>query len=501
MKKIDELLNNVTMYRLLTYGLAALAGLGIVFALIGRLSFSPTMMIISLILLVGASYLVEKLFSRLWKIPSNAESSLITALILFLILQPAVDLPTALTLLLAGAIASASKYLISWNGKHLFNPAAVAAAFLSFTALQPAAWWIGSSAFWPFTLVLGLIIVHKIRRFPMVLTFGIVSLVLQVFLFTLNGQPVFSNIQNVLLVSPLLFLASVMLTEPATMPPRRDQQLIFATLVAALYITGWKIGPVHIYPEVALLLGNIYAFVVSPKFKTELRLKEIQRISDHVYHYIFQSARKMQFLPGQYMEWTLANVPYDSRGNRRSFTIASSPTEDTIQVGLKYHEPSSTYKETFKSLQIGDAVHVSQLAGSFTIDGYEKQKLAFIAGGIGITPFRSMIKYLVDNQIHCDITLLYAVSDVRDLAYLETFKQAATFGVTFIPISTQADHTYEGVVTTKLNEKAIATLVPDYAARRFYLSGPDTMVRETKRQLRHLNVHRVNIKTDYFSGY
>jgi ferredoxin-NADP reductase len=501
MKSIDNFLNNITMYRLVVYVLAALAGLGVVFSFLGRLSSSPTSLVVSLSLLVISAYVVDRGFGRLFKVPTNMESSLITALILFLIIQPADSVTGGVALVIAGAASSASKFLVAWNGKHIFNPAAFAAAILSLTGLQAVTWWVGSSALWPFALLLGLTVVRKIRRVPLFLSFIVVSTLLQYVLFVRAGQPVATGMNHALLASPLIFLSTIMLTEPATMPPRRSLQVIFAALIAILYVTAWELGPFVIYPEVALLIGNIYAFWVSPKLRVRMQLKEIQQISDRVYNYIFQPDRPFNFLPGQYMEWTLADVPYDSRGNRRTFTIASSPTESEVHVGLKYYEPASTYKAAFYRMRPGDHVYASQLAGNFTIQGNEKQKLAFVAGGIGITPFRSMIKYLADANIHCDVTLLYVVSDPHEFAYVTELQEATKVGVKVVPVVTNLSYQAPGVVTAKLSRDLLSQTVPDYAERTFYISGSSPMVDAAKEHLGQLGVKNPQIKTDHFTGY
>lgn len=501
MKFIDKLLNNITMYRLVVYSLSTLAALSVVFAFMGRLSASPTELVTSFSLIITAAYITDRGFGRFFNTPTNMESSLITSLILFLILQPANSIATGLALLLAGAISSASKFLIAWSGKHIFNPAALAAAVLSLTGLQATTWWIGSTIFWPFALILGLAVVRKIRRFPLFITFTVVSIVLQYLLFVQAHQPLMSSMKHVLIASPLIFLATIMLTEPATMPPRRNQQILFAALIAVLYVTGWEIGPFIIYPEVALLLGNIFAYLVSPKFRVRLQLKEIQRVSDRAYNYIFQPERKFSFLPGQYMEWTLPGVPYDSRGNRRTFTIASSPTEPQVHLGLKYYEPASMFKTTFMNMKPGDTVYASQLAGNFTLEGNEKKKLAFIAGGIGITPFRSMVKYLTDTNTLCDVLLLYVVSDPHEFAYVRQLKEAASVGIKTIPIVTDTSYKAPGIVSTKITAESLAQLVPDYNERTFYISGPNSIVDGAKGYLHELGVPNQRVKTDHFSGY
>lgn len=501
MKYLDLALNRVTMYRLVVYGLGGLGCVSFLLAAGGRLAFSPPYMAASLVTLLVSAYAANRVFAGIWQIPTNSESWLITALILFFLLTPATHAAGLLPLAVAGILSSASKFVLAWRGKHIFNPAALAAAFMSFSNLGPASWWVGTSALFPFMAVLGFLVVRKVRRFPMVIVFGVVALVLQYILFAMHNLPVDVGMKHAITASPLVFLATIMLTEPATMPPRRGQQIVFAILVAVLYVTAWTVGPFVIYPEVALLLGNVFAYLVSPKFRLRLELKEVQQISERVYNYIFLPDRKFSFLPGQYMEWTLAGVPFDHRGNRRTFTIASSPTEDTVQVGLKYYEPSSTYKYEFSRLQAGDVVYASQLAGNFTLAGNENRKLAFIAGGIGITPFRSMVKYLSDTGAKCDIVLLYSVSDPAELAYKEELQEAAAVGVKTIALSPNADSGYPGVIPRALSSELIAKTVPDYGERMFYISGPETMVQAAKGYLRSLRVSDLNIRTDHFSGY
>jgi ferredoxin-NADP reductase/Na+-translocating ferredoxin:NAD+ oxidoreductase RnfD subunit len=500
MQRIDELLNQLTMYRLVVYALASLTATSIVFSFLGHLSSTPTQLVVSLALILIGSYLADRGLARLFAIPANMESALITALILFLIVQPAHSIGGGMVLVLAGAIASASKFLITWHGKHIFNPAAFAAAVLSLTGLHAITWWIGSSVLWPFALILGLAIVRKMRRSALFLAFAAVATILQVAVLVHAHQPIIIDMKHALLASPLIFLATFMLTEPATMPSRRNQQIVFAALVAGLYVTAFNLGPLIVYPEVALLLGNVFAFIVSPKLRIRMQLKEIQKISDQVYNYVFQPDQPFKFLPGQYMEWTLANVPYDARGNRRTFTIASSPTEDKVHLGLKYFEPASTYKKALHAMQPGDVVYGSQVAGNFTLSDIDR-KLAFIAGGIGITPFRSMVKYLTDEQLQCDVVLLYVVGKAQEFAYSKELQAAASIGIKTIPIVTKLSYRAPGVVSAKLTADLIAELVPDYTERTFYISGSDAIVDASEDYLLSLGVSKRHINTDHFSGY
>lgn len=500
MNPLSRLLNNVTMYRLVVYGLGALAGVSLIVSAIGRLSSTPLELIISLLLLLGSAFGTNILFSRIWNVPTNRETWIITALILFFVLQPADDLASGLALVLAGGVSSIVKFIIAPFGKHIFNPAAFAAAVVSLVGILPSTWWVGTSALWPFTLVLAVLVIVKIRRYALALTFVAVVVVVQSVQFLTSGQPLLDGLTGVFTASPLLFLGGIMLTEPSTMPPTRTGQSVFGAIVGALFVLAPEFGPFIVYPEVALLIGNAYAFIVSPKRRYVLTLQRIERISARVYNYVFTSHHPVAFTAGQYMEWTLPGVAGDGRGNRRSFTIASSPTEDTVQVGLKYYDPSSTYKYTLSRLRPGDHIFAGQISGSFTLTGLHNRKLLFIAGGVGVTPFRSMIKQLIDVDATADIVLLYSVAEARELAYLDIFNEASAHGVRFVPFAPDAVPG-SGIRTDRIDASSLRDAVPDILDRTVMISGPNAMVQATKRELRHLGVSRTRIHTDYFSGY
>jgi ferredoxin-NADP reductase len=504
-RKIDDFLNDLTMYRLLAYGLSLLAVVCLLFSALGVLTLPAEGMLFSLVILLATCYAVNKAMAKAWHVTTNSESWFITALILFFILPQATTLIRAAAILLAGIVAMSSKYMIAYSGKHIFNPAALAATFLGLFGLMHTTWWIGSSILWPFTLFFGLLVLRKIRRFPLAISFAVVSIAVAIITAHMQHLNMDDILKQALITSPLIFLGTIMLTEPATMPPRRRQQVVFGAIVGLLYAAHWTIAGVFIYPELALVLGNIYAFTMSPKYRLKLTLKEVQKVSDRVYNYVFTPNRKLNFEAGQYLEWTLerkSSAKPDSRGNRRTFTIASSPTEDTIQVGVKYYEPSSSFKKGLKNLKVGEIIFAGQLAGNFVLPQDTSKKLVFIAGGIGITPFRSMLKYALDTEEKRDIVLFYTVFHSDEIAYKDVLKQASDAGIRVIPIVTSPDKdpTWKGK-TGLLNQTVIAEEVPDFAERTFYLSGPQALIENYQSMLRHMGVHRMSIETDYFSGY
>ena len=131
------------------------------------------------------------------------------------------------------------------------------------------------------------------------------------------------------------------------------------------------------------------------------------------------------------------------------------------------------------------------------------QKLVFIAGGIGITPFRSMLKYLIDMKEPRDIVLFYGNKTVDEIAYTDVLTQAQKLpGIRVFYTLTETEaipRNWRGL-TGRINASMIRKLVPDYQDRTFYISGPPDMVRATERMLKNMQVNSNQIKKDFFPG-
>ncbi len=500
---IDDRLNGITMYKLVLYYLIALIGIAVLLSFTGVLAYDPYAILFSTAFLLAVCALTNGIFARTYNVPSNAESSYITALILALIITPIQSYNDLWFLGWAAVLAMASKYILAFKGKHIFNPAAFAVALTYFTINQSASWWVGDASLLPFVLIGGLLLTRKLRRFDMVLSFfitvGAALLVSSLF----NGADPIQTIQRSLLYSPLLFLGFVMLTEPLTAPPVRKQRMIYGALIGFLFTPVVHFGTFYTTPELALLIGNLYSYIVSPKVRLVLNLKAKRQIAADVYEFIFTPSKKFAFAPGQYMEWTLAHEDPDSRGNRRYFTLASSPTENELKLGVKFYQDSSSFKQALLSLNREHEIMASQLSGDFVLPANPHQKIVLIAGGIGVTPFRSMIKYLLDRQQKRPITLFYANRTIYDILYKDLFDRAAReLGIQVIyTVDQAANPTPDWVGKVGfISPDLIKKNVPHIRNNLFYISGPPAMVDAFKDMLRKMGVKESRIKTDFFSG-
>jgi ferredoxin-NADP reductase/Na+-translocating ferredoxin:NAD+ oxidoreductase RnfD subunit len=502
-KLIDSVLDRITMYRVVLYYLIGLGIAAMVLSSIGILPYDPVHIVLSALFFVFFSEWINDVFSRVFKAPVNVESTTITALILFCIVPPVGKLSDFVSIAAISALAVSSKYLLAIKNKHIFNPVALAVFVSALAFREPATWWIGNPVMTVFVVLGGLLVVRKIRRGKMVSVFIGTVLVISTIFTLLKGSSLPVLYSRLMFHSSLLFFAFVMLTEPMTSPPSTDLQIAFAALIGFLFVPDIHIGVWYTTPEMALLMGNIYAYVVSPKDKMVLSLREKIAYSSDIMDFVFTAPRQMKFIAGQYMEWTLPHDKPDSRGNRRYFTLASSPTEQEIRVGVKFYENSSSYKKALSMITKDTPLVVAQLAGEFTLPRDQAQKIVFIAGGIGVTPYRSILKYLIDQNEKRDIVLMYANKLQKDIVYQDVFIAAyRQLGVRTVYTLTDTASVPAGWSgqTGRINADMIAKEIPDYAQRLFYLSGPFTMVRAFEQTLHELGIPRTHIKKDFFPG-
>jgi len=217
----------------------------------------------------------------------------------------------------------------------------------------------------------------------------------------------------------------------------------------------------------------------------------------------FAPGQTVNFSPGQYMEWTLKHPKTDSRGNRRYFTIASSPTEETLRLGVRFYQNGSSFKKALLALQQNHQIVGSQISGDFILPKDKKKKLVFIAGGIGVTPFRSMVRYLVDKNEKRSIVMFYVNKRKEEIVYDDVFNQAEKqLGIKTVFTLTDTESIpskWQGRVG-RLDAEMIKQEVPDFMERTFYLSGRHAMVVSAERVLRNLNIPKKQIKKDFFPG-
>lgn len=499
---LDDLLGRVTMYRLTLYYLAALVVAAIVLASAGVLAMEPLVIGIYTLTGLAVCWLTGLVFAKVYKVPLNAESGHISALILALIFSPmGLGNRGAIGAFIFACVwAGAAKFAVAWRGKHIFNPAAFGAALTALLLNESASWWAaGNLPLLPVVAIGGLLVARKLKRFDLVLAY-LAAAAAATFLAS-GGTTFLGEAEGTLLYSPLLFVGFIMLTEPLTTPPSRAMRIAYGALVGALSGPNIHLGPVPVTPELALLIGNAFAWLASPKARHLLVLQRIEEVARGIYDFVFVAEPPLVFKAGQYLEWTLAVHPGDARGNRRFFTVASAPETAEARLGVRIYPNSSAFKRALGALQPGDRVFAGQPAGDFTLPRNPGQKLAFLAGGVGVTPFRAMVEHLLIAREARSITLLYGSEKQADIAYRDLFDRAASeLQMKTVYVLAGERVLAPGMAQGMIDERTIAAEIPDFAERLFYIAGPPAMVTASRAALRRLGVRPARIKLDYFPG-
>ena len=208
------------------------------------------------------------------------------------------------------------------------------------------------------------------------------------------------------------------------------------------------------------------------------------------------------FTPGQYFFVTLPDVGHeDDRGLRRHITVVTSPSERGV-LGFATRMRDSAFKRTLQELPAGAEVDVEPPKGSFGLPADSSRPLVFIAGGIGITVFRSMLRYIRDEGLPHKITLVYSNRDRESTAFLDELEELAKElrNLRLILTMTQ-DPEWEGE-TRRIDSKFLEDhLGDDLNKYTFLVAGPPAMVEGVQQALDDAGVKEENVLAERYSGY
>ncbi len=411
--------DKIGMYRVVSGSLSILALCSIISGFLGFLAYSGEDQLRTLALALATGLFLNIFIATVTKIPANHESAIITALILFFLAVPAETTMGNWPLVAATAVGVVSKFVFVYKKQHIVNPAAVGAVALSLPGFFVFSWWVANPTLFISLLILGLLVVMKVRRWVPVSAFILVGLGTYLFESWRFGETLTGATETFFVSWPTLFLAAFMLTEPFTLPARKWQQAVYGAGVGFLANTTVFMPIVSMSPELALVIGNLAVAPWRLSQKLFLAFEEKIQIAKDTYEFVFKKPAGFSFQAGQYLEWMLPHSKPDNRGVRRYFTIASAPEDSRVRVAMKVGEQRSSFKDALMKLDSGSFVIASQLGGDFVLPRDVATKVGFIAGGIGITPFRSQIQSMVETGRYHDTALYYCVQTKDEIAYQE----------------------------------------------------------------------------------
>jgi ferredoxin-NADP reductase len=220
--------------------------------------------------------------------------------------------------------------------------------------------------------------------------------------------------------------------------------------------------------------------------------------AEGVFSFFFAKPENFSFLPGQYVDVT---VPVNGRNESYSFTLSSSPDEEELRFTTR--KSLSVYKEALFSLKKGQMISMSGPHGGFILNEEDKPNLVFLSGGVGITPFRSMILHLVSSFESFSVILLASFSKIEDMIFYTEFqkimKQHKNVHIIYT-LSSENSPTWNGE-NGRINESIIKKYVSNLADYHFFIAGGNDMVDDTVILLQKMGIENKKIKTDTFTGY
>lgn len=230
-----------------------------------------------------------------------------------------------------------------------------------------------------------------------------------------------------------------------------------------------------------------------------LQIKEVIQRTDNVKSFRLDINKDdIDFNAGQFLCVWLE----DSQEYKRYISISSSPTEKCY-IEFTKKITTSNFSKFLNSLKPGDYLKIQYPFGKFNLDEKNDRKIAFISGGIGITPIRSICKYVVDNNLAIDMILLYANRSIRDIVFHDDFDYMQK-KFPNLKVSHVLCEPAEGFKCSVglINSQVIKNEIPDYNSRKFYVCGPPSMVIAMKKILTdELMLSIDKIITENFTGY
>jgi ferredoxin-NADP reductase len=206
------------------------------------------------------------------------------------------------------------------------------------------------------------------------------------------------------------------------------------------------------------------------------------------------------YRPGAYFWVELPDRGHaDEKGLRRHISLATSPTERPV-VGLATRLRDTAFKQTLAELDVGDEVEVEEPKGSFLLPEDTEQEYVFVAGGIGITVFRSMLRFIADEQLPYRVTLVYSNRDRASTAFLDELQSLEPRIEGLRVILTMTDEEGWDGETRHLDADVLDELV-GLEGKTFLVAGPPAMEEAVANALLAAGVREERVLADKFSGY
>jgi ferredoxin-NADP reductase len=239
-----------------------------------------------------------------------------------------------------------------------------------------------------------------------------------------------------------------------------------------------------------------------PAYKT--KLKSRSEVADRTMAFYLEKPPGFQFRPGQYLDLELIEPPEtDSQGAARTLSIASAPYEEDLVVATRMRD--SAFKRVLARLPIGTQLKLEGPMGSFTLHRNSSRAAVFLAGGIGITPFRSILCQAAKEKLPHQLYLFYSNRRPEDAAFLTELQDLTKSNprFIFIPSMNTMEHSSRNWSGERglINREMLVKHFCDLGGPIYYVAGPPAMVSAMRQMLTKAGVKEDDIRTEEFGGY
>jgi ferredoxin-NADP reductase len=220
-----------------------------------------------------------------------------------------------------------------------------------------------------------------------------------------------------------------------------------------------------------------------------LTLTSREHLTDNIWSFHFKPSEPLTWTAGQFIRVELAHPNPDQEGTKRWFTVSSAPYEGHVQITTRV--TNSSFKQALAALPEGGTLELLEKPDGDFVWQDSDRPIVFIAGGIGVTPFHSILKQRVYEGQPLAVTLLYGNrSDA--IPFKDELDQWATQDQRL---------KVEYMVGTPLTPESLAAHAPQLLSSLVYLSGPEPMVESIGNQLRAAGLPEAQLKQDFFPNY
>ena len=237
---------------------------------------------------------------------------------------------------------------------------------------------------------------------------------------------------------------------------------------------------------------------------TMVRLLTRREVAEGTTAFRFEKPSNWTFKSGQYLDMTLLDPSeMDAEGNVRSLSIASAPHEDTLMVATRMRD--TAFKRVLSTMPLGSAVKIEGPSGSLTLHNNVKRTAVFLAGGIGITPFRSVVFRAAKEKLPHRIFLFYSNRRPEDAPFLDELQALERENPNYKLIASMTEMSksqrlWQGE-TGVIDKEMLARHLMDAISPIYYVAGPPEMVKALQTMIRQAGVDNDDIRAEEFAGY